>query len=151
MSYAWPILRPSTGSSSSISKRLAGRTPPIAPSVPQNITLAAGNPGARVLRGDDATVDRVVAAVAGADLVHVAAHGRFRSDGPLFSSFRLADGALTIDEPTPDKLEHAIRRVLGDPALAADLGRRALARSRDLRLDATARGTLEVMRRVAAG
>jgi tetratricopeptide (TPR) repeat protein len=59
-------------------------------------TLAAGNPGARVLRGDDATVDRVVAAVAGADLVHVAAHGRFRSDGPLFSSFRLADGALTI-------------------------------------------------------
>ena len=61
------------------------------------------------------------------------------------------DGAaLTIDAPTPDQLEQAIRRVLTDPAFAAELGRKALARSRDLRLDATARGTLDVMRKVAA-
>jgi glycosyltransferase involved in cell wall biosynthesis len=62
----------------------------------------------------------------------------------------VADGALTIDAPTPDQLEQAIRRVLTDPALAADLRRKALARSRDLRLDMTARGTLDVMRKVAA-
>jgi glycosyltransferase involved in cell wall biosynthesis len=59
-------------------------------------------------------------------------------------------GALTIDAPTPDQLEVAIRRVLTDPALAADLGRKALARSWDLRLDTTARGTLDVMRSVAS-
>lgn len=62
----------------------------------------------------------------------------------------VADGALTIEAPTPDRLEVAIRRVLTDTALAAELGRKALARSRALRLDGTARGTLEVMRQVAA-
>ena len=34
----------------------------------------------------------------GADLVHLAAHGTFRSDAPLFSSLRLADGPLTVYE-----------------------------------------------------
>lgn len=38
ISYAWPMRRPSTGSSISISKRDAGRMPPIAPTVPQNMT-----------------------------------------------------------------------------------------------------------------
>lgn len=62
----------------------------------------------------------------------------------------VADGALTVDAPTPDQLEQAIRRVLTDPAFAAELGRKALARSHALRLDATARATLDVMRQVAA-
>lgn len=58
--------------------------------------LAAGYPGCRLLRGAEANVAHVEAAMEGADLVHVAAHGRFRSDSPLFSSLRLADGALTV-------------------------------------------------------
>lgn len=61
----------------------------------------------------------------------------------------VADGAFTVEAPTPDQLEHAIRRVLTDHALAAALSRKALARSLDLRLDATAQTTLDVMRRVA--
>lgn len=58
--------------------------------------------------------------------------------------------ALTVDAPTPGELEDAIRRILGDENLRADLSRRALARSWDFRLESTARGTLEVMRQVAA-
>jgi CHAT domain-containing protein len=38
----------------------------------------------------------VQAALESADLVHLAAHGRFRADSPLFSSLRLADGLLTV-------------------------------------------------------
>ena len=52
--------------------------------------------GAELLAGADATAERVLAALERADLAHLAAHGRFRSDSPLFSSIRLFDGPLTI-------------------------------------------------------
>ena len=58
--------------------------------------VAGRYPGARLLQGADATVDAVLDALAGARLAHVAAHGRLRSDSPLFSSLALADGALTL-------------------------------------------------------
>jgi CHAT domain-containing protein len=58
--------------------------------------VAAGYPGSRLLRGEDATVDAVLAALSGAGLAHMAAHGRLRSDAPLFSSLTLADGALAV-------------------------------------------------------
>ena len=48
-----------------------------------------------MLTGKDATVDAALAALDGAKLAHVACHGRFRSDSPLFSSLELADGPLT--------------------------------------------------------
>lgn len=48
------------------------------------------------LLGNDASAARVAAAMAGARLVHVAAHGHLRSDNPLFSSLRLADGPFTV-------------------------------------------------------
>jgi tetratricopeptide (TPR) repeat protein len=53
-------------------------------------------PGAETLSGTEATAERVVAALERADLAHLAAHGRFRADSPLFSSIRLFDGPLTI-------------------------------------------------------
>ena len=58
--------------------------------------VAAAYPRARLVRGEEATVDRVLDALAGAGLAHVAAHGRLRSDSPLFSALGLADGALTL-------------------------------------------------------
>ena len=61
-------------------------------------TLARQYPGARVLRGEAATVADVQGALERAELVHLAAHGTFRSDAPLFSSLRLADGAVTVYE-----------------------------------------------------
>jgi tetratricopeptide (TPR) repeat protein len=52
-------------------------------------------PEAVVLDGPSATAERVLRAMEGAALVHVAAHGTFRPDSPLFSALRLADGPLT--------------------------------------------------------
>jgi tetratricopeptide (TPR) repeat protein len=48
-----------------------------------------------VFTGPAATVDAVTAALDGAGLAHLAAHGNFRADQPLLSSLRLADGPLT--------------------------------------------------------
>jgi glycosyltransferase involved in cell wall biosynthesis len=62
----------------------------------------------------------------------------------------VGDASLTVDAPTPDALEEAIERVLTNAELRADLGARAFERSKLFRLDSTARGTLDVMREVAA-
>jgi hypothetical protein len=47
-------------------------------------TLALRHPDATLLRGEDATVERSLEALDGAAVAHVAAHGRFREDSPLF-------------------------------------------------------------------
>lgn len=53
-------------------------------------------PAARVLAGDHATVDAVLALLEGSAVAHLACHGNLRSDSPMFSSLTLADGPLTI-------------------------------------------------------
>jgi tetratricopeptide (TPR) repeat protein len=58
--------------------------------------LAEMYPDATVLSGDQATAGRVLSAIDGAWLAHIAAHGRFRADSPLFSSLRMRDGPLTV-------------------------------------------------------
>ncbi len=52
--------------------------------------------GARRLTGSRATCGAVLAALDGAGLAHIAAHGKFRADNPLFSCLELADGPLTV-------------------------------------------------------
>jgi len=58
--------------------------------------LVTRYPDALVLADGDATAERVMAAMDGAWLVHMAAHGTFRGDSPLFSALELADGPLTV-------------------------------------------------------
>jgi hypothetical protein len=53
-------------------------------------------PAATVLAGPGATADRVLQALDGAWLAHLAAHGTFRADSPMFSALRLSDGPLTV-------------------------------------------------------
>ena len=58
--------------------------------------LARRYPDATCLVGPAATVAATATALDGAALAHVAAHGAFRVDNPLFSSLQLADGPLTV-------------------------------------------------------
>jgi tetratricopeptide (TPR) repeat protein len=50
----------------------------------------------QVFSGPEATADVVRQTMDGAELVHIAAHGRFRADNPQFSAIDLADGPLTV-------------------------------------------------------
>ncbi len=59
-------------------------------------TLAERHRGAAVLAPEDASVAAVAAALETATLAHIASHGTFRSDNPLFSALALADGPLTV-------------------------------------------------------
>src|SRR5262249_16062440 len=58
--------------------------------------LAAEDPHATEPQSGPATARRVLAALDGAGLAHIAAHGTFRADSPLFSSLRMDDGPLTV-------------------------------------------------------
>ncbi|MFC3381911.1 CHAT domain-containing protein [Couchioplanes azureus] len=60
--------------------------------------VAAAHPDARTLLPPDSTVDATVELIRDADLAHVACHGLFRSDSPLFSALELSDGRLTLYE-----------------------------------------------------
>lgn len=83
-------LRPSTGSVVLV----AGPNLRCAPT--EIAGLAQLYPAAAVLSGSDATSDAVLRALDGSALAHIAAHGIFRTDNPMFSSLRLSDGALTV-------------------------------------------------------
>ena len=72
--------------------------------------LAELYPDAVVLTDADATAEAVLEAMDGASLVHVAAHGRFRADSPLFSALELGDGPLTVYDL--ERLERAPHRVV---------------------------------------
>jgi CHAT domain-containing protein len=60
--------------------------------------LAGLFPGATVLAGKAATAEAVLAALDGTALAHLACHGQFRADSPLFSTLELADGPLNVYE-----------------------------------------------------
>lgn len=60
--------------------------------------LAQADPAAALLAGREATLEAVLGQLDGADLVHLAAHGSFRADSPLFSALDLADGPLTVHD-----------------------------------------------------
>lgn len=74
------------------------RGPGLATEGAEVFELAGRYGGATVLEDAAATVPRVLAELDGAALAHIAAHGTFRADGPLFSALRMADGPLIVHD-----------------------------------------------------
>ena len=65
----------------------------------QEASMVGGRHVGVVTLGDsDASVERALAALDGARLGHVAAHGHLRTDAPLFSAIDLADGPLMVHD-----------------------------------------------------
>jgi tetratricopeptide (TPR) repeat protein len=64
-----------------------GAEVPVVAKLYDNVTLLADG---------EATTEKVLYALDGAWLAHIAAHGNFRADSPMFSSLRMNDGPLTV-------------------------------------------------------
>ncbi|MFP5346144.1 MAG: CHAT domain-containing protein [Actinomycetes bacterium] len=60
------------------------------------VAVARRYEGSTALVDDEATAANVSAALDGATLAHLSAHGSLRSDNPMFSSLQLADGPFTV-------------------------------------------------------
>jgi hypothetical protein len=69
---------------------------PLIPAVAEEAQVVARHlPGAEVLSDGQATTDALQSASSGCYVLHLACHGVFRSDNPMFSSLKLHDGWLT--------------------------------------------------------
>jgi hypothetical protein len=69
---------------------------PLIPAVTQEARAVARHlAGAEVLNGGRATTEALRSASSGCDVLHLACHGLFRADNPMFSSLKLYDGWLT--------------------------------------------------------
>ena len=60
--------------------------------------IARADPAAVLLRGGAATVSHCLSAIDDVSLAHIAAHGRFRPDSPMFSALMVDDGPLTVHD-----------------------------------------------------
>jgi CHAT domain-containing protein len=97
--------------------------PGLAGAAREVISISGGYPGAVVLNDGAATVEATLGALDGAFTAHVAAHGRFRADNPLFTALLLADGPLTVYDL--GRLRRAPRQLVlssCDSAVAAPVG-----------------------------
>jgi tetratricopeptide (TPR) repeat protein len=71
-------------------------TDPLIPHVSDEARAVATHlPGGEVLADGRATIDAIGEKAPGCGIVHLACHGMFRGDNPMFSSLKLHDGWLT--------------------------------------------------------
>jgi len=76
---------------------ILGIPDPRAPQIEEEVRgVASALPGARLLLGEEAGRSALEEWGPRSRLVHIATHGRFREDRPMFSSIRLGDGYATL-------------------------------------------------------
>ncbi|MBV9959756.1 MAG: CHAT domain-containing protein, partial [Acidobacteria bacterium] len=92
------------------------------------IALSPLFPQSSVLLEERGTLSAVKENAAHADVLHLACHGQFRPDNPLFSSLRLADGWLTVR----DAYELDLRRCELVTLSACETGMSAVAPGNEL-------------------
>ena len=84
------------------------------------VAAVVGPWASTVLSGAAACVDAVLDGMGRADLVHLAAHGRFNAANPMFSSLQLADGLLYVHDL--ERLPRSPRTVVLTACSAARAG-----------------------------
>ena len=67
-------------------------------------TLSRLLPDAHAYTGDSSTFAEYMRMAPGKKVIHIACHGTFRSDNPLYSSLHLADGWVTVNDIRKQKL-----------------------------------------------
>ena len=103
-------LRARSAASATSSSRVLVAGPGLESGGGEITVLADRHPDAVLLNEGAATVERTLAAMDGAAIAHIAAHGHFREDSPMFSSLDLDDGPLTVHDF--ERLERAPHRVV---------------------------------------
>lgn len=78
--------------------------PDVAAAALERETITRCHPQAAVAADAAATAAAVRSMFGGHDLVHVAAHGRFRSDRPLLSTLQLHEGERSLGDVVPDRI-----------------------------------------------
>jgi CHAT domain-containing protein/predicted negative regulator of RcsB-dependent stress response len=69
----------------------------VAPLIGDEATAVAGTiPGAELFLGENATIDVLRRKGLCSRIIHIATHGHFRQDSPMFSGIRLGDSMLTL-------------------------------------------------------
>ena len=80
-----------------------------APAVASEVDIVAARMANSIkLAGDDARAERVLEVIDGAGVVHLAGHGWWRSDNPMYSAVRVADRWLTAAELMNADLDGAL-------------------------------------------
>jgi CHAT domain-containing protein len=99
---------------------LAAAGPRLADARAEVEAVAALHPSSRLLVDGNASVAAVRAGMGEASIAHLAAHGRFRDDNPLFSALWFADGPLTLyDLESLPRLPHLVLMAACDAGTSA--------------------------------
>ena len=99
---------------------LAASGPGLAAAQAEVEAVAALHTGSRSLVGGAASVAAVRAGMGEAAIAHLAAHGRFRDDNPLFSSLWFDDGPLTLyDLESLPRVPHLVLMAACDAGASA--------------------------------
>jgi tetratricopeptide (TPR) repeat protein len=88
---------------------VVGVADPLIPAVEEETRAVARHlPGAKVLNDAEATMGALRSASSSCSVLHLACHGQFRSDNPMFSSLKLHDGWLTAADAMGLDLQGAL-------------------------------------------